>query len=645
MATLRFLQVTTDGDVLIDNNLAASGLGVLDSDKSHYMAITTASNLTENRTLSIETGDADRSLIIEGDSSIDQDLTTDASPVFAGLSIPALSLPDINVYFASGNSLQANKKQLWYDGNKGALRSGFDTGTHWDDVHVGEYSLASGYETTAQGPHSQAFGFRTTAMDVCTHAQGNSTIARGMFSHAEGQLSDAGGMCAHAEGRSTVTTGDFSHAEGNACRAEAESAHAEGDTTLSSGIASHSEGYKTTASGDYSHAAGNTTTASGETSTSKGEKTIASAKGSSAEGYESEATGLYSHAEGNSTEAIGYASHAEGTMTRAEGQYSHAEGQQTIASELCAHAEGMQTEASGSCSHAEGGISKAQGAYSHAEGVGTIASGEASHAQGSGATASGYGSHAEGLNTVANNYYSHAEGKNTSTNGRWGAHIMGEYGDATHDYSWHMANGNSSARGLAAKIICDGTTSGYGYANAWFTSGADYAEFFEWKDGNENDEDRIGHFVTLDGDKVRIATDSDDYILGIVSANSSIVGNDATLNWQGRYELDEFGRRQEIHVTEDAVTDGDGNIIVPERTRIRAKHNPHWTPDKEYIPRQERKEWDTVGMLGQILLRHDGTCEVNSYCKANKDGIATKSAEGYRVMKRISDTVVLILFR
>ena len=47
MADLRFLNVNSDGDVLIDYNLAASGLAVFDSDKSHYLAITATSNLTE----------------------------------------------------------------------------------------------------------------------------------------------------------------------------------------------------------------------------------------------------------------------------------------------------------------------------------------------------------------------------------------------------------------------------------------------------------------------------------------------------------------------------------------------------------------------------------------------------------------------
>ena len=43
-----------------------------------------------------------------------------------------------------------------------------------------------------------------------------------------------------------------------------------------------------------------------------------------------------------------------------------------------------------------------------------------------------------------------------------------------------------------------------------FIGGADYAEYFEWKDGNSSDEDRRGYSVILDGNQIVKATDSDD---------------------------------------------------------------------------------------------------------------------------------------
>ena len=72
---------------------------------------------------------------------------------------------------------------------------------------------------------------------------------------------------------------------------------------------------------------------------------------------------------------------------------------------------------------------------------------------------------------------------------------------------------------------------------------ADYAEMFEWSDGNPNNEDRRGYSVVLVGEKIRPATSSDDPadILGIISGNPGVLGDAAALNWNNRYLKDEFG--------------------------------------------------------------------------------------------------------
>lgn len=44
----------------------------------------------------------------------------------------------------------------------------------------------------------------------------------------------------------------------------------------------------------------------------------------------------------------------------------------------------------------------------------------------------------------------------------------------------------------------------------------------EWEDGNPNDENRQGLFVTLNGDKVKIASSNDDYILGVALGGDRI---------------------------------------------------------------------------------------------------------------------------
>lgn len=168
--------------------------------------------------------------------------------------------------------------------------------------------------------------------------------------------------------------------------------------------------------------------------------------------------------------------------------------------------------------------------------------------------------------------------------------------------------------------------SGNVYAGgAYKTIGADYAEYFEWLDGNVDNQDRIGLFVTLDGDKIKLAN-KDDYILGVISANPSIVGNSAELDWHDKYKTDVYGR---------LIYDESHNPIV----------SKNYNDTLEYVPRGARKEYSKVGLLGQLVVQDDGTCEVNGYCTASVNGVATKSDSGYRVIKRIDETHIKIILK
>lgn len=205
-------------------------------------------------------------------------------------------------------------------------------------------------------------------------------------------------------------------------------------------------------------------------------------------------------------------------------------------------------------------------------------------------------------------------------------------------------------------------------AGAYQTSGADYSELFEWIDGNINNEDRRGYFVTLDGDKIRIANSEDDYILGIVSATPSVLGDSYFgSNWHGKYLTDIFGTiiTETIHVEEkpicikeeyiDKRVLEDGTVkeyIEPAQYEIIPAHdetipviNPDYDPEREYIDRLNRQEWTPIGMMGKLVVIDDGTCKVNGYCKVSSNGIATNSENGYRVMSRLDDTHIRILFK
>lgn len=97
-------------------------------------------------------------------------------------------------------------------------------------------------------------------------------------------------------------------------------------------------------------------------------------------------------------------------------------------------------------------------------------------------------------------------------------------------------------------------------------TGSDYAEKFETLEDCP-----ICRFVTLDGEKIKLAQPEDDYILGITSELPSIIG------------------------------------------------------DKE-------NQGTPVGLLGKLWVECDDTVKVNSFVTSGKDGIATKSDKGYRVM-------------
>ena len=181
------------------------------------------------------------------------------------------------------------------------------------------------------------------------------------------------------------------------------------------------------------------------------------------------------------------------------------------------------------------------------------------------------------------------------------------------------------------------------------SSGADYAEYFEWKDGNPNNEDRVGYIVTLDGDKIVKANTGDD-VLGICSGTAMVLGDSAEWNWSKRYLTDDFGRiiyedRMEHH---EAIYNDDGELIKESwDEEVHApKQNPEYDTTKEYIKRADRPEWQIVGMMGKIYVRDDGSCIVNGYADV-KDGIATKAngKTNMRVMERVSDNIVRVLMK
>lgn len=181
-------------------------------------------------------------------------------------------------------------------------------------------------------------------------------------------------------------------------------------------------------------------------------------------------------------------------------------------------------------------------------------------------------------------------------------------------------------------------------ASSFSGTGADFAEFFEWFDGNPDNEDRRGRFVALQGDKIALANADDDYI-GVISGAQAFIGNAASEDWQGRWLKDVFGERITKEVDIPEYTDKETGKVVPAHKATRFVENPNYNPDEKYISREFRKEWATVGMLGQVVVVDDGTCIVGGFCRPSKNGVGTAAESGYRVMKRIDENHIKVLVK
>lgn len=224
--------------------------------------------------------------------------------------------------------------------------------------------------------------------------------------------------------------------------------------------------------------------------------------------------------------------------------------------------------------------------------------------------------------------------------------VFGKYNVKRTDAMLVVGNGTSASRNNALVV----KTTGEVLADGAFTpNGADYAEFFEWQDGNPNAEDRIGLLVTLEGEKIRPAMPSDD-VLGIVSGTVAVLGDSAAMHWKDKYLTDEYGRTL-YDMVEEFIETVDGNTGDPVRISAgvmpQPRLNPEYNPDSTYIPREDRQEWDKIGMMGKLYVREDGTCSAGDYGCAGENGILTRSETptNIRVMKRTSDNIVLVLLK
>jgi hypothetical protein len=231
------------------------------------------------------------------------------------------------------------------------------------------------------------------------------------------------------------------------------------------------------------------------------------------------------------------------------------------------------------------------------------------------------------------------------------SYLLAEAGGSSSTYFTYNRTSNSDVQWLHR------TSDDRMYVDATSTTfnGADYAEYFEWSDGNPNNEDRAGYTVVLkDENKIGIATagDSPSSIIGVISGAPAIVGDGQDLSWRGKWKRDEFGREETTPVQylvwnqgyeEDengnkvpvkqpdqtyqtsmegsdhqmevgskldaAIAAGsvpqyaiDNNIIMNATRRVK---DPLYDETKEYVSREFRQEWSPVGLVGKLVI-HKG---------------------------------------
>lgn len=428
---------------------------------------------------------------------------------------------------------------------------------------------------------------------------------------------------------------------------ERTSGSTEGTFSITQGSYNTASASRTLAQGYYAIATNNSAAAMGEYATASGKASHALGFGSSNAIVSATGDGAFAYGQ-----AISATNYATGPIT-ASGNGSLAGGRTYIGGQLKTGAS-IQASNHGAVAigaASDGGMIKATKSGSTAIGYAARqknieANGEGSFAggitQGVGAvTAGGSGSFSYGFSTNANGNYMTAIGRLNAA----GTSISSQ--TATTGDVFIIGKGTAdNARSNCFRVTIAGATYGVGAFN---TSGADYAEMTEWQDGNPEAEDRVGKFVCMTGEKMRIANSHDVRSrIGVVSSEPTVVGDTHSEEWKGKYKTDIFGRKLTRVVQVPEQRDDDGNVIQEACETTEWIEAEDFDNDREYTPREQRKEFGYFGMLGKVVVIDDGSCQEDGYCYPNDNGIATNendSNKGFYVMERLDNSHIRILLK
>lgn len=474
--------------------------------------------------------------------------------------------------------------------------------------------------------------------------------ASGVLSHAGGCATTAGGWASHTEGIITYAIGDSSHAEGIGSVAYEQGSHAEGMITKAYGVGSHTEGGQTVAEGELSHAEGIGTQTKHEAEHAEGKYNVS-----------------------NTTDWIGDTIHSVGIGTSHEDRKNALE-VTTQGAVYMTGVGGYEGTTLAECYPVQLVINALLDSKNNdipainkriddlniptlPENIVNTVNGQTGDVT---IDISGFATTEEvqavntridELNIPADlsnvvtktddhqltlgtdNNSTHEKtllvgtGLTTSNNESL---VVGAYNNSEYFASWgvdapaiQVGAGTEDSKRTVMVVQKNGKSSGLlGFEQNGF---GDFAEYFEWADGNPEGEDRVGYMVQLNEDKIELA-ESLDNCIGIITGTGAFVADAACLDWHGRYLKDKWGR----------------NIYA--LTGVLAE-NPEYDPTKEYIPREYRKEWSPVGLVGKILVRQDGTLKPNGFVGC-VNGIATNvDKSSWRVLKVIDEEIALVLIK
>lgn len=156
---------------------------------------------------------------------------------------------------------------------------------------------------------------------------------------------------------------------------------------------------------------------------------------------------------------------------------------------------------------------------------------------------------------------------------------------------------------------------------------SDFAEYFETENG---DKIEVGTIVTLKKGYVKIA-EKGDKIIGAISGTAGIILGANTYHHKDKYLKTKFGEiiTEKVEVQEE--TEAGIQKIVMDMPVINPDYNAE--SEEDYQSREIRKEWNVVGLKGQLFVKVEKSVSVDDYISGATGGVGAKSTDGWQVME------------